>query len=219
MRQVCVIGLGQFGSHLARMLVKMGCEVLAIDVNEQRIEDIRDDVHRALIGDARSFHLLNNVVSDAVDEAVISLGETNIEPSILCTLNMRRIGVKTILSTARNDDHAQILRAVGATEVIFPERETAERTARRIANPGLRDMFPLADDYRIMEIVVPRTLTGKSLAELDLRKQFDLLVLAVKGEKAERYSFLPNAETVLKKGDEVMVLGRELDLARFAGMG
>ncbi len=219
MKQVCVIGLSQFGSHLARQLVKMGCQVLVIDSNEERINDIRDDVHRALIGDARSFQMLDSVVADTVDEAIISLGESNIEPSILCALHLKQLGVAHILSTARNDDHAQILRAVGATEVIFPERETAERVARRVATPALRDMFPLAGDYRIMEILAPPALHRKSLLDANLRQEFDLLVLAVRPDGAEQFEFLPRADTIIKPGEVLMVLGRELDLARFAGLG
>jgi trk system potassium uptake protein TrkA len=216
MKQVCVIGLSQFGTHVARQLVRMGCQVLAIDSNEDRVNEIRDDVHRALIGDARSFQMLDSVVADTVDEAIISLGESNIEPSILCALHLKQLGVARILSTARNDDHAQILRAVGATEVIFPERETAERVARRVAMPALRDMFPLAGDYRIMEVVAPPALHRKSLADTSLRQEFDLLVLAVRPEGAEEFQFLPKPDTIIKPGEVLMVLGRELDLARFA---
>jgi trk system potassium uptake protein TrkA len=216
MRQVCVIGLGQFGSHLARTLVKLGCEVLAIDSEERRVDAIRDDVHRALIGDARDYQMLASVITPSVDEAVICLGEKNLEPSILCALNLRRIGVKTIRSTATNDDHAQILEAVGATETIFPERDAAERLARRVANPDIRDMFPLAEDFRIMEITAPGRTHGKTLSQLDLRAQFDILVLAIRGERDEHFRFLPPADRVIRPGEVLMVLGRELDLARLA---
>ena len=217
MKQVCVIGLSQFGSHLARQLVKFGCQVLVIDSDEERINDIRDDVHRALIGDARSFEMLESVIPDTIDQAVISLGEANIEPSILCALHLKQIGVTRILSTARNDDHAQIMRSLGATEIIFPERDTAERTARRVANPALRDMFPLAGDYRIMEIVAPPALHRKSLVEARLREEFDLLVLAVRPPSTDEFQFLPRADTIIKPDEILMVLGRELDLVRFAG--
>ncbi|GMU81449.1 MAG: hypothetical protein AMXMBFR47_13200 [Planctomycetota bacterium] len=213
-----VIGLGQFGMQLARSLVKMNCEVVAIDMNESRVNQVRDDVQRAIIGDARDFDMLASIVSASVDEAVVGLGESSIEPSILCTLHLKRIGVKVILSTARNDDHANILRAVGANEIIFPERETAERTARRIANPDLRDMFSLADDYRIMEIVAPKVLHGKSLASAQLRRDYDLLVLAIRPADQERFNFLPGADAVIHPNETLMVLGRELDLARFAGL-
>ena len=218
MKQVCVIGLNQFGSHLARKLVKMGCQVLAIDHDEQCVNDIRDDVQRALIGDARSFEMLDSVVTDTIDEAIISLGDANIEPSILCALHLKQIGVSRILSTARNDDHAQILRSVGATEIIFPEQDTAERVARRVANPALRDMFPLSEDYRIIEITAPARLHHKSLLEAKLRKEFDLLVLAVRPPSEEQFHFLPRADTIIKPDEVLMVLGRELDLARFADL-
>ena len=218
MKQVCVIGLSQFGSHLARELVKMDCQVLAIDRNEKRINEIRDDVQRALVGDARSYEMLESVVSDTIDQAVISLGESNIEPSILCALHLKQIGVAHVLSTARNDDHAQILRSVGASEVVFPEQDTAERVARRLANPALRDMFPLAGDYRIMEIEAPARLHRKSLAEANIRKELDLLVLAVRSEGEAEFRFLPRADTIIKPGDVLMALGRELELAQFAGM-
>ena len=164
MKQVCVIGLGQFGSHMARRLVKLGCEVVALDVNEQRVDQLRDDVHRALTADAPSMRTLRSILAHSVDEAIVCLGEL-IEPSILCTLSLKRLKVPTIRATATNDDHAEILRAVGATEVVFPERETAERTARRISNPDLIDDFPLAEDYSIMKVVAPEVMHNKSLLE------------------------------------------------------
>jgi trk system potassium uptake protein TrkA len=219
MKQVCVIGLGQFGSHLARALVKMGCEVLAIDIDESRIEDVRDDVHRALIGDVRNYQMLASVLTPSLDEAVICLGAADLEPSILCTLNLKRIGVKQIRSTAVNDDHAQILLAVGATEIIFPERDAALRTARRVANPDIRDMFPLAEDYRIMEIEAPGKTHGKTLAQLDLRALFGILVLAVRQAEEAHFRFLPPADKVIQPAEVLMVLGRELDLVRFANYG
>lgn len=218
-KQVCVIGLGQFGVRLARALVKLGCEVLAIDIDEKRIDAIRDDVHRALIGDARNQELLETVISPTLDDVVICLGESNLEPSILCTLHLKRIGVKSIRSTAANDDHAQILHAVGATQTIFPERDAAERMARSVANPDIRDMFPLTGNYRIMEIEAPDVTHGKTLAQLDLRTEFDMLVLAVKRPGAEEFDFLPRGDTVIQPGEVLMVLGRELDLARFAALG
>ena len=214
-KQVCVIGLEQFGSHLARTLVKLGCEVLAIDRAESRVEDIRDDVHRALVGDVRDHAMLERVLTSAVDEAVICLGDANLEPSILCALNLKRIGIKSIRSTAVNEDHAQILRAVGATETIFPERDAAERTARRVANPDIRDMFPLSENYRIMEVAAPRKTHGKTLAELELRASFDILILAIREMDSGNFNFLPHADTVIQANEVLMVLGRELDLARF----
>ncbi|MBN2447418.1 MAG: TrkA family potassium uptake protein [Phycisphaerae bacterium] len=217
MKQVCVIGLGQFGSHLARTLVKMGCEVLAIDINEQRVEDVRDDVHRALIGDARNLQMLKSVLTQTVAEVVVCLGEGNIEPSILCTLHLSRLKIPSIRCTATNDDHAQILSAVGATEITFPERDTAARLARSVATPDLKDMFSLSGDYRIMEMTAPKVLHGKTLADVNLRQTHNVLVLAVRDPGDDDYHFLPESDTVIKQDEVLMVLGRELDLVQLVG--
>lgn len=217
MRQVCVIGLGQFGMHLARTLVRLDCEVLAIDENEERVDQVRDAVHRALVGDARNYQMLSSVISDTIDEVVVALGERDIAPSILCTLNIKKIGVSQVLATARDDDHAQILKAVGAKEIIFPERDTAERTARRIANPNLHDMFALDAEYRIMEITAPADTVGKSLMELDLRSKHGLLVLGIRPSGATEFNYLPEAGSRVKAEDILMVMGREMDLAQFSG--
>ncbi len=215
MRQVAVIGLGQFGTHLARALTKMHCEVMAIDSSEARVADLRDDVHRAVIGDARDMDVLSSLITASVDEAVVSLGES-MEASILCTLHLSQIGVKQIRTKAVNEDHALILKAVGAHELIFPERETAERTARRIAHPTLLDYFPFAEDHRIMEIAMPRSLVGKTLGESQLRGSFNLLVLATKSASTGQFRFMPAGDDILKEDDILIVLGREVDLARFS---
>jgi trk system potassium uptake protein TrkA len=219
MKQVCVIGLGQYGSHLARTLVRMGCEVLAMDIRNDRVEAIRDDVHRAIIGDARLASTVSAALTHSVQEAIVALGEDSIEPSILCTLNLARQKVPTIRCTAVSDEHAEILAAVGAHDIIFPERESAERTSRRVANPNLRDMFSLSEDFRIIELVVPKKFAGRSLSEIGLRNEFDALILAIKpaGEDTA-FSFLPTADTVIHANETLMVLGRELDLARLASL-
>lgn len=144
------------------------------------------------------------------------MGES-IEASVLCTLHLHQIGVKKIRAKAINEDHALILKAVGAHEVIFPERETAERTARRIAHPSLMDYLPFAEDYRIMEILTPKSLVGQSLQQSELRSSFRLIVLAIKTAAGE-YRFMPEAHNILNPGDALVVLGREFDLARFSAI-
>lgn len=216
MRKICVIGLGQFGTHLARKLVQFGCQVLVIDRSEERVEVLRDDVHRAVIGDARNLTMLRSVLGDGVDEAIIAMGDTGVESSILCALNLKKLGVESIVSTASNDDHAEILEAVGAQRIIFPERDSAERAARRVANPGLRDMFPLEEDFRIMEVDAPAKMHGRKLGELNLRAKFDVLILAVREPGTEKFKFLPSADTVVHPGEQLMAMGRELDLVQFA---
>lgn len=215
MKQVVVIGLGQFGSHLSRQLSHMNCEVLAMDRDEEAVSAVRDEVQQAVICDARNFDALNAVVTSNVDEAIVSLGES-MEPSIICTLHLSQIGVKQIRAKSVSEDHATILKAVGAHEVIFPERETAERTARRVAYPTLLDYFPFHEDHRIMEVALPKALAGKTLGESDLRKEFDLLVLAKKSAQSGEFSFMPSADDVLHASDILIVLGREVNLVRLS---
>lgn len=215
MRQVAVIGLGQFGTNLARVLTELHCEVLAIDSSEARVADLRDDVHRVLIGDARDMEVLQSVVSSSIDEAVVSLGES-MEASILCTLHLSQIGVKRIRTKAVNEDHALILKAVGAHDLIFPEKETAERTARRIAYPTLLDYFPFAEDYRIMELRLPPKLAGVKLGDSSIRSSFNLLLLATKSASTGQFRFMPGADDLLTEDDILVVLGQEVDLARFS---
>ncbi|MFQ5412617.1 MAG: potassium channel family protein [Phycisphaerae bacterium] len=215
MRQIVVIGLGQFGSHFARELTGMKCEVLALDIDEDKVSLLRDDVQQAVICDARSLEAIRAVVSTSVDEVMVCLGN-QMEASILCTLHLSQIGVRRIRTTAINKDHALILKAVGAHEVIFPEQETAERTARRVAYPSLLDYFPFEEDHRILEIALPSKLIGQMLKESRLRENFNLLVLAIKSGTSGEFQFMPAADTILSESDRLIVLGREVNLARFS---
>lgn len=208
--QVCIIGLGQFGRHLARRLASMDCDVLAIDVNEAAVQDIRDAVQQAVITDVRDLEALRSVVTTDIDEVIVSLGES-MEASILCTLHLKTIGIKRIRAKATTDDHAAILRAVGATDVIFPERETAERMAQRILHPDLLDYLPLSPEYRVVEINTPTSFAGRSLAELHLRKNWRLMVVAVKTANG-RIEFLPSGELVLVSNSSLLIIGKGADI-------
>lgn len=212
MKQVCVLGLGQFGSHLARTLARMDCEVLAIDMDERAVNAVRDHVQRVVIADLRSLEALQSIVTAEIDEAVVSLGES-LEASILCTLHLAKIGVKKIRAKASTSDHAAILKAVGATDVIFPERETAERMAHRIVNPDLLDYLPLSAEYRVVEVEVPKSFVGQTLAGLHLRKKYNVMAIAIKaGDK--KTDFMPAAETVLKAGNTLVLIGMQNDIEK-----
>jgi trk system potassium uptake protein len=213
-KQICIIGLGQFGSHLARTLARMGCDVLAVDMQEKPISEIRDDVQQTAILDVRSLDALKSVITRDTDEAIVSLGES-LEASILCTLHLKEIGVPIIHAKASSRDHAAILKSVGATHVIFPEQETAERMAHRIMNPDLLDYLPLSKDYRVVEIGVPESFVGQSIAGLHLRKQYRVLVIAIRHPDRDEIDFMPSAELVLEKGNTLILIGKEADIARF----
>jgi len=211
-KQICVIGLGQFGNEMALELSKH-CEVLALDSSEERVNAVADYVQRAMIIDARDFGTLCSLVTSDFDEAVVSLGES-VEASILCTLHLRKIGVKVIRAKASSEDHATILRSVGATETIFPERETARRIAAQIVNPNLLDFIPLAEDFEVMDVAPPAAFHGHTLQELRIRERFDVFAIAVKELVPERFVFLPGPDFVIKPSDILVLIGREKSLGR-----
>ncbi len=211
-KHICVIGLGQFGSELARELAKFA-EVIALDNDEIRVNSIVDDVQRARILDAKDFTALSSVITPDFDEAIVSLGES-MEASILCTLHLKKIGIKKIRAKAVSEDHAKILKAVGATEAIFPERETAKRIAAQIVNPNLLDFIPLAEDFEVMDVGVPDSFYGKNLKDLKLRERFGVFVIAIKELIPTRFVFLPGPDFVVKPSDILVMIGREADLVR-----
>lgn len=211
-KKICVIGLGQFGSELAMELAKT-CDVLALDSNEERVHGVVEHVQRAIITDAKEFTNLSAMVSHDFDEAVVSLGES-IEASVLCTLHLKKIGVKSIRAKAVSEDHSTVLRAVGATDTIFPERETARRVAAQIMNPNLLDFIPIAEDFQVIDLAPPDSFQGKSLIDLNLRERFSAFVIAVRELIPERFVFLPGPEFVVKPSDILVIIGREKDLDR-----
>ncbi len=209
-QRICVIGLGQFGRHLAVELAK-DCEILAIDNNQQTINEVGDLVQRAYCLDSRDFASLSTVVGDDFDEAVVCMSE-NMEASILTVLHLRRLKLPHIHAKAGSRDHAEILKAIGADSIVFPERETAQRLATQLVNRNLLDFIPLADNYMVMQIAPPRWSIGKTLLQLDLRKRFDVFVVAVKEFGPERTVFLPGPNFVVKNSDALLVIGRKESL-------
>ncbi len=204
-KRICIAGLGQFGGELARSLCEH-CDVLALDVDAGRVNDFADVVQRALILDVRDGEALREVVDGDFDEAVIALGG-RLDASVLATLHLKNIGVPVIRAKALSADHADILRAVGASHVVYPERETARRLAAQIANPNLLDFIPVAEDYLAVEVAAPPAFHGKSLMALGLRARFGVFVMGVREKDPERFILLPGPDFVVKPSDVLLVIG------------
>ncbi|MCR4315032.1 MAG: TrkA family potassium uptake protein [Planctomycetes bacterium] len=211
-KQVCVIGLGQFGAELAKRLAKY-CEVLAIDSTVERVDLIANHVHSARCLDVRDFDSLRTLISEEFDEVILSIGD-NIEASILGTLFIARLGVKTIRVKAKNDDHAEILTAIGATHIIYPEKETAIRIAAQIYSPGLREMLPLSEDFQVREIETPKSFVGRALSEIRLRNEYEAFALAIKCGATNKLTFMPPASYVLTEKDVMILIGKEENLMK-----
>ncbi len=207
-----VIGLGSFGSYLARTLYEKGHEVLVIDKDKDKVEEARDFSTQAVWMDSADKEGLQALGVQDMDVVVVSLGP-EMESSILTVLYLHELGVKRILAKALSADHGKILEAIGATEVIYPERDMAIRLAQRLSSRNVLEYLPLAENISIQEIVPPEAFIGKKLRDLDLTNRFRVQVIAVRQLVPERLIFVPGADFVIKDSDILVVMGEEENIA------
>jgi len=208
-----VIGLGRFGSTLVRRLYELGHEVLAIDIEPDLVQAIKDDCTQAVIADARDRTQLKGLGLKDVDWAVVSVGE-HLEASTLACFYLKEMGVR-VMARAVSADHGKILEALGVDEVIYPERDMALRLADRLSHPNLLDYVALGPDYSVMEVAPPASFIGKSLEELKIRNRFRIQVVAIRDALTDTLNLVPQGGDVLKDSDVLVVLGSREDLEKF----
>lgn len=208
-----VIGLGSFGSYVAKTLYEKGNEVLAVDNDKEKIEDVKNLVSHAVSMDAADKENLQALGIQDMDAVVVSSGP-EMESSILTVLYLHEIGAKRIVAKALTEDHAKVLDAVGATEVIYPEKDMAIKTALKLSNPNILEYLPLISGFGIVEIAPPEKFIGKSLRELDLRNKYGIQVIAIKELIPEKTTFTPKADFVIKDSDILIIMGEEKQLAK-----
>jgi trk system potassium uptake protein TrkA len=208
-----VIGLGIFGSQLVRQLYEKGIEVIAIDKNRDVVQRIKDHSTKALMADATDKEVLESIGIAAGDTVVISFGE-DLSASTLLTLYLKEMQVREIIVKVPNEDYKRILLKVGASEAIIPEREMANKVARSIISPNVLEYLPISEDYTICELAPPTAFIGKSLAELDLRKRYQLQVIAIRDVLSESLQLVPRANSVIKDSDVLVIVGREEDIQK-----
>lgn len=214
MKRFVVIGLGQFGKCMVEILAKRKCEVLVIDRDEAKVEWARDIATQAVRADALNAELFQEVLPNGIECAVVDIGD-RMEPSILATNHLHKIGVPKIVVQALSPDHAEILQIVGATRVIFPEREAAERLAGMLAGRGALDFFPVSADFSLVEVPVPESWMGKKLRDLDLRKNDALHVVAKRSGASENQPWqLPDPEAVFAPEEIVLLAGKSESLEK-----
>jgi len=213
MKKFAVIGLGKFGFHVAKELFEAGNEVVAVDQDKNRIQEIDPYCTEAIVMDATDKERLHALGLENMDSVIISAG-TKISNSILICLHLQEMGIKKILAKALDDDHAKILKKVGATEIIRPEMAMAVRVARSLSTPNILDFIPLAEDYNLMQVDPPRAFIGKTLKELNLRAKYNVYVIAVKELVPENFVLVPPAGFLIKDSDVLMILGKEQDLSK-----
>jgi trk system potassium uptake protein TrkA len=210
-----VIGLGSFGGHFAKTLYENGHEVLAVDSLKDRIEEMKTYVSHAVNMEAAVKENLEALGLEDMDVVVVSLGP-NMEASILTVLYLHEMRVKRIVAKALSEDHLKILESVGATEVIYPERDMAIKTALRLSNPNVLEYLPLTSGFSIQEIAPPEKFIGKSIRELDLRNKLGILVIAIRELVPEKINLSPSADFVIKDSDIMVILGEDVQLSKLA---
>jgi trk system potassium uptake protein TrkA len=213
MRRAVVIGLGIFGFNIAKDLYENGFEVIAIEKDKDIIQRIRDYSTKAILADGTAKEVIESLGLQEDDIVIISFGE-DLAASTLITLHLKELKVKHIIVKAPNEDHKRVLEKVGATEVIIPEREMADKVARSLISPNVLDYIPLSEDYTISEIVPPASFMGKTIGELHLRTKHHIEVIAVRETLPERLTMVPRAEFVMKDSDVLVVIGKETDIQK-----
>lgn len=217
-RQYVVIGLGRVGGAMIETLLSLGHDVLGIDSEERLVQDLADECPEAdlVTADATDQSVLKNLDVAQFDGAVVLIGE-NIEASILAVANLKEVGVSHIAARASSALHARILSQIGADRVIEIEREMGRELAYVISSSRIREYVNLGEDEALIEAEIPEDWAGKSLADLDLSRKRGLSVVAVKPEGGP--GRVPSGDTVLRKGDLVVVGGSKQDLNRSSLLG
>jgi trk system potassium uptake protein len=213
MKRVVVIGLGIFGSQLARQLYESGLDVIAVDKNKDVVQRIKDYSTKAVVADASEKEVLESIGVAADDVVVISFGE-DLSASTLLTLHLKELKVKDIIVKVPNEDYKRILLKVGASEAIIPEREMANKVARGIISPNVLEYLPISEDYTIVELAPPTAFIGKTLAELDLRKKYNLQVIAIRDVLTSKMQLVPRASAIIKDSDVMVIIGKEEDIRK-----
>ena len=211
MKSYIVIGLGRFGTEVARQLCALGCEVLAVDSRNDLVQQVAADVTHAVVADARDKDVLKALGAKEFDCAVVAIGGS-LADSVLATMNVKELGIPKVVCKAHDEVHRQVLLKLGADQVVIPEQENAGRLARSLSSHNVLDYIELSDDYGIIEVPAPKSWQGKSLKELNVRAKLGVNIIAIKGEAGINVS--PAADYAIAQKDILVVLGDSAALDR-----
>src|SRR5690554_381355 len=211
-KQFIDIGLGRFGSSVARTLATLGQEVLAVDNNEERVKQLAPVVTHTAQADTTDADTLKSLGVRNFDVGVVAMGE-NLQAGILTALLLKELGVPYVVTKVAGDLHGQVMEKIGVDRVIYPEREMGKRVAYSLVSPSLLDYIELAEDYRIEEVIASESMNEKTLRELNLRNKMGISVIVIKrGEDDMVIS--PGAEAIVHQGDTLVIIGKNEDLGR-----
>ena len=210
MTTVLIIGVGQFGSHIAKRMEELKCEVMAVDISEERINEILPHVTNARIGDSTNEEFLRSLGVRDYDVCIVALGGL-FQSSLETTSLLKELGAKKVISRATNDVQMKFLLRNGADEVVYPEKQMALRIATRYASDSILDFIHLDNNYSIYEMKVPKDWFGKTLSQIDIRKKYKVNVLT---RKRGKNVFIPAPDTEIKSGDVAFVIGELRDIQK-----
>jgi len=214
MKQFIVLGLGRFGSAVATTLVELGYEVLGVDNDEERVDELKDKITQAVQADITEERALKELGVNNFDTAIVGIGG-DLETSILVTMMLKEMGLKYIIAKAQNNLHAKVLEKIGVDKIVFPERDMGRRIANNLVTPNIKDNIELEPDYSISEIEALPEFENKTLSQLDLQNKYGINVLAIK--RGNRFNISPQLKDIIKKDDFLIVIGETKKITEFTG--
>lgn len=204
MKSFAVIGMGRFGTSVAKTLGKMGHDVLAVDNDEERIEEVLDYVTHGVVVDALDEDALVELGLRNFDTIIVSIGQ-DIQASILVTVILKEMGCKFVVAKAQNELHGRVLEKTGADRVVYPERDMGVRVAHGLVSNNVLDYIELSPDYSILEVVAPTKFVGKNLREAGLGAKYGINLMAIK--RGKDIYVAPTAEETIQTGDVLVAVG------------
>jgi len=210
--QFVIIGLGRFGSSIGRELIQLGYEVLGVDRDEEKVQELSSVLTHTVVADATEEEVLRSIGARNFDCGVVAIGD-DIQASILATILLKDLGVKKVVAKAVSDLHGRVLERVGVDRIIYPERDMGVRVAHQLVSPNLLDYIELSKKYTIAELAVPQCLSGKSLDDVNPRGRFGCSIVAI--NKPKGIIIAPVAKDVLSTNDVMVVIGTNNQIEQF----
>jgi len=211
-KEFVVIGLGRFGGSICRALAEEGMEVLAIDMDEDRVNEFSMIASHAVVGDTTDESVVKSLGIRNFDHVIVAIGD-DIQSSILTTLILKELGVNKITVKAQNDYHEKVLKKIGADHVVHPERDMGRRIAHSMVSNNVLDYLELSDEHSIVEIVANNRLSGHTIIDLDIRAKYGINIVAIKRKNEIIVS--PKADEEIQVNDILIVIGADVDINRF----
>ncbi|MCX7023108.1 MAG: TrkA family potassium uptake protein [Spirochaetes bacterium] len=215
-RQFAILGLGRFGVRVLEKLAEVTDEIIVVDKDEMLIEKCKDLVRNAYVADAVDEQVIRRIIPEGIDAAIVDVGGS-IEASILVTNNLKKVGIRNIIVKTDSDVRGEILELVGATRVVYPDREAASQIVPMLVSPNLFSFMPISSTLALAEIKILEGFVGKTLIEANFRQRYGINIVAIRKENNDEYRYF-QPDYRLQSDDVVLVAGKEGDITAFTGI-